>query len=124
MLSFLNYYAIESVALISFLVCLVFTYQASKDNAAVHGQTVRESMIEAWENIFWGFLINWSANLVLLPVMIKSIDSISGWDAFLLGWPYTVISLLRQFIIRRKNNKKEVNREIEREKQGTNTTTT
>jgi len=102
---------VELIAGVSLIVCFIFTWVASLEKTAEHGQTVRESMIEAWENIFWGFLINWTANLLILPIYV---DEISMWQAFLMGWPYTVISLVRQFIIRRRNNKRTIAREQER----------
>ena len=109
----------ELIALISIVVCLLFTWVASKEKTVEHGQSIRESMIEARENIFWGFLINWTANLIILPIYV---DEVNMWQAFLMGWPYTVISLFRQFIIRRKNNKREIARERERDAKHLKTT--
>ena len=105
----------ELVALSAFSICIVFTAIAAKDTSKESGQSVRDSMIEAWQNIFWGFGLNWMANLLLLPLMLRDVVVITPYDAFLLGWPYTVISLLRTFWIRRKNNNKHFNKEIKDE---------
>ena len=61
-------------------------------------QTKLGSFIEAWANIFVGFAINWCANMLILPLF--------GWhatglQAFHLGLIFTVISLVRSYILRR-----------------------
>jgi hypothetical protein len=94
---------IELVALACFFVCIGFTIVAARERDESGGQSGRDSMIEAWQNIAVGFAINWAVNLILLPYYI---GEISVWDAFLMGWPYTTVSLLRSFSIRRWNNNK------------------
>jgi hypothetical protein len=62
------------------------------------GQTKREAMIEAWTNIVIGFSINYAANLVLLPMVGAQLTAANN---FWLGWTYTAVSIVRQYVIRR-----------------------
>lgn len=62
------------------------------------GQTRRHSFIEAWANIFVGFTINYIANLLIFPLFGMHISPI---DNLLLGLIYTVISLVRSYVLRR-----------------------
>jgi hypothetical protein len=61
-------------------------------------QTRFGSFIEAWANIFVGFAINWSANMLILPAFGFPV---SAAKAFGIGLIFTVISLVRQYILRR-----------------------
>jgi len=68
------------------------------------------SLYEAAFNIAIGFSINWSANVFLIPLFA---DDGHGGHAHLsmsanwwMGCVYTVISLIRQFVIRRWFNAK------------------
>ena len=61
-------------------------------------QTKLGSFIEAWANIVVGFTINWCANMVVLPWFGFKI---SGGKAFEIGLIFTVISLLRSYVLRR-----------------------
>lgn len=71
---------------------VLFTWAAARG-----GTSPRAALIEAWLNILIGFGFNWLANLVLLPM----VGSHAGPGAnFWLGWPYTVLSMMRQFAIR------------------------
>jgi hypothetical protein len=62
-------------------------------------QTVKGSLIEAWTNIVVGFTISFVANMLIFPLF--------GWATFdtktnlTLGFIYTVISLVRSFVLRR-----------------------
>jgi hypothetical protein len=61
-------------------------------------QTKLGSFVEAWANIFVGFSINWCANMVVLPWFGFHI---SGGAAFEMGLIFTVISLVRSYVLRR-----------------------
>lgn len=66
-------------------------------------QSRLSSFIEALMNIFIGFSINYIANLLIFPLFGMQI-SLS--DNFWLGMIYTVISLVRSYVIRRWFNAK------------------
>ena len=61
-------------------------------------QSRRESVIEAWTNIVIGFSINYTANLLLLPLVGAELTAANN---FWLGWTYTAISIIRQYAVRR-----------------------
>jgi hypothetical protein len=61
-------------------------------------QTKLGSWVEAWANIFVGFAINWCANMVILPLFGFKL---SGGTAFEIGLVFTVISLVRSYVLRR-----------------------
>jgi hypothetical protein len=61
-------------------------------------QTRLGSFIEAWINVAIGFAINFVANLVILPLIGFHISV--GQNLFI-GVLYTVISVLRSYVIRR-----------------------
>lgn len=65
-------------------------------------QTRLGSFTEAWANIAVGFAINWSANMVFLPMF--GFSSITAAKAFGIGVVFTAISLVRQYILRRYFN--------------------
>lgn len=56
------------------------------------------SLIEAIANIIIGFAINYSANLLIFPLFGFHISLQAN---FLMGLIYTVISLVRQYALRR-----------------------
>lgn len=61
-------------------------------------QLRRHSFIEAWTNIFVGYLINLAANFIIFPLW--------GWEITLkqnieIGILYTAISLCRSYCLRR-----------------------
>lgn len=65
-------------------------------------QTRMRSFAEAWINIAIGYLINFTANLLIFPLF--------GWhitlgENLLLGVIYTVISLVRSYAVRRFMNR-------------------
>lgn len=62
-------------------------------------QTRTGSLVEAWVNIAIGFAINWTANMVFLPMF--GFTTITAEKAFGIGLVFTVISLVRQYILRR-----------------------
>ena len=63
-------------------------------------QTRFGSVVEAFANIAVGFSINFCANLLILPIFYGPIAS-SASKAFSIGVIFTVISLVRSYILRR-----------------------
>ena len=61
-------------------------------------QTRLESFVEAWINVGIGFGINFFANLMILPLFGFNV-SLS--QTFWIGVCFTVISVLRSYVIRR-----------------------
>ena len=61
-------------------------------------QTKLGSFVEAWTNIAIGFAINWTANMLVLPLFGFNV---TGAQAFGIGIVFTVISLVRQYVLRR-----------------------
>ena len=57
------------------------------------------SFVEAWANIFVGFSINFTANMLILPRF--GFHTLTAEKAFGIGCVFTVISLCRSYIIRR-----------------------
>ena len=68
-------------------------------------QTRRRSWGEAWSNIFIGYAINFTANMLILPLF--GFKTLTLGKNFVLGILYTVISLLRTYCIRRWYNRKD-----------------
>lgn len=66
-------------------------------------QTRLSSFIEALMNVAIGFSINYIANLLIFPLFDMHI---SLADNFWLGMIYTVISIVRSYVIRRWFNAK------------------
>lgn len=64
-------------------------------------QSRRGSLYEAVINIVVGFSINYFANLLIFPLFGFDISAKAN---FLLGCIYTVISLVRSYVIRRYFN--------------------
>jgi hypothetical protein len=61
-------------------------------------QTKLGSFAEAWANIAIGFAINWTANMLVLPLFGFNV---TGSQAFHIGVIFTGISLARSYILRR-----------------------
>lgn len=61
-------------------------------------QTKFGSFVEAWANIAVGFTINFTANMLVLPLFGFNV---TGTQAFGIGLIFTVISLARQYVLRR-----------------------
>lgn len=66
-------------------------------------QTRLGSLIEAFTNVVIGFAINWGANMVILPMFGFPV---SGGQAFGMGLLFTVISVIRSYVLRRWFNAK------------------
>jgi len=73
-------------------------------------QTRIESVVEAGANILVGFPLNYAANLAILPFWWDASNPYSS--AFIVGLWFTVVSLLRQFLLRRYFNEKRFSREL------------
>lgn len=65
-------------------------------------QTVMGSIAEAWFNVAVGFSINFCCNLLILPLF--GFHDLTLSKNFAIGLLYTVISLVRSFILRRYFN--------------------
>jgi hypothetical protein len=61
-------------------------------------QTKAGSIAEAFANIAVGFSINWVANMIVLPAFGFHV---TGAQAFHIGLVFTVISLVRSYVLRR-----------------------
>jgi len=61
-------------------------------------QTKLGSFVEAWANIAVGFTINFFANMVILPLFGFHV---TAGSAFEIGLIFTVISLVRSYVLRR-----------------------
>ncbi len=64
-------------------------------------QTRKQSAIESVINILFGYLINFSANMLILPLFGFNISAIQN---LFLGVLYTLISFIRSYVIRRYYN--------------------
>lgn len=62
-------------------------------------QTRKGSFAEAWTNIAIGFSINYTANLLILPLF--GFHSLTAGKNFVIGCIYTGISLARSYCLRR-----------------------
>lgn len=62
-------------------------------------QTKLGSFIEAWVNVAIGFGINFTANMLILPQF--GFSSLTVKTNFIIGLIYTVISVVRSYVIRR-----------------------
>lgn len=93
------------LGLASVAACAYLTWQAASVAAPAGGQSRVESLKEAWTNIAIGFGINYIANLTLLPLIGIRPGLV---DNFWLGCIYTAISLIRQFVVRRRFNARMV----------------
>lgn len=66
-----------------------------------HGQSKRASFAEAWANIAVGFSVNYAANLLIFPLFGFHISLQAN---FVMGLIYTLISLVRSYVLRRAFN--------------------
>lgn len=83
----------------SLLFVVVFTIHSAMQ-APGKGQSPRSAITEAWLNIAIGFGINYVANLLIIPLVVHG-GYLSAAGNFWMGWMYTVISIIRQYAIRR-----------------------
>ena len=61
-------------------------------------QTKTASLIEALTNIFIGFSINYTANLIILPLFGFAVTYSSAFGIVII---FTMISLVRSYVLRR-----------------------
>lgn len=61
-------------------------------------QTKAGSFVEAWANIAVGFSVNWCANMLILPHFGFAV---TGGQAFEIGVWFTIVSLVRSYVLRR-----------------------
>ena len=92
-----------ALALSSFLFCVAVTVYTATRAEVVKGQSLKDSLQEAWVNIAIGFSINYVANFAILPLAVTGLDPVNN---FLIGWIYTAFSFVRQFVLRRHYNRK------------------
>jgi hypothetical protein len=62
-------------------------------------QTKSGSLAEAAANIAVGFCVNFSANMLILPLF--GFHGLTAGKNFIIGLLYTVISLVRSYVLRR-----------------------
>jgi hypothetical protein len=62
-------------------------------------QTKFGSVIESLANIAVGFTINFTANLIILPLF--GFHNLTVRNNFIIGILYTIISLVRSYVLRR-----------------------
>lgn len=62
-------------------------------------QTKLGSFVESWTNIAIGFAINWTANMLILPLF--GFTTLTAAKAFGIGIAFTLISFARQYVLRR-----------------------
>lgn len=89
----LNLSIIQLLGMGSALAIVVFTFRAY-----YQGEDPRAAITEVWVNLAIGFAINYAVNAFTLPLVGAEL---SASDTFWLGWWYTAISLIRQYVIRR-----------------------
>ena len=70
-------------------------------------QSKKMSFVESWVNIAIGYTINFTANMIILPMF--GFDIKFKQNVFL-GLLYTIISLVRSYCIRRWFNRKDSGR--------------
>ncbi len=78
-------------------------YESPVEPIIVGHQTIIGSIVESWVNIVIGFIINFTANMVILPMF--GFHELTLAKNFEIGMLYTVISLVRSFVIRRYFNR-------------------
>jgi hypothetical protein len=62
-------------------------------------QTRTGSFVESWVNIAIGFAINWTANMLILPLF--GFTTLTAAKAFGIGLAFTAVSFARQYVLRR-----------------------
>jgi hypothetical protein len=94
---------LTALGLASLLFVVGFTWHACMSSNQGAGQTRKQSMIEAWTNIVIGFSVNYVANYLFLPLVGASFTMAEN---FWIGWLYTAVSIIRQYVIRRFYNRR------------------
>tara|TARA_R110000744_G_scaffold360932_1_gene468545 strand:- start:22 stop:237 length:216 start_codon:yes stop_codon:yes gene_type:complete len=70
-------------------------------------QSKKQSFVEAVINVFIGYLVAVMTNILVLPMFGVVIPL---WDNLLIGGIFTIISIIRSYVIRRMFNGK--NRQV------------
>ena len=65
-------------------------------------QSKTGSLVEAFANIVIGFAVNYTANLIILPMF--GFSGLTARIAFEIGLVFTIISLVRSYVLRRVFN--------------------
>ena len=65
-------------------------------------QSKQRSALESVTNVLVGFLVAVGANLIVLPAFGYNV---TVYDSFAIGWLFTLISLIRSYILRRLFNR-------------------
>ena len=65
-------------------------------------QSRQRSALEAVTNVVVGFLVAVGANLLILPAFGYQV---TVYDSFAIGWVFTVISMMRSYVLRRLFNR-------------------
>jgi len=63
------------------------------------GQSKLGSFVEAWINVIIGFGVNFTANLIILPMF--GFAALTLRNNLIIGIIYTVISVVRSYVVRR-----------------------
>lgn len=91
---------VTTLGIVALVFCVLFTVRNAA-KASRGGQSMKDSLLEAWTNIVIGFSVNYAANLLFLPLIGADLTASNN---FWLGCIYTAISFLRQLVIRRFYN--------------------
>lgn len=84
--------------------CVLVTIRAAMEGGGT-GQSIRDSLLEAWANIVIGFAINYAMNLIVLPELgAERGTELTLINNFWAGWVYTAVSFVRQMGLRRAGN--------------------
>ena len=73
-------------------------------------QTKRQSLIETLTNVAIGYLISFIANMLVLPLFGYNINLTDG---VLISIIFTIISIVRGYVVRRWFNSKERNYDVD-----------
>jgi len=71
-------------------------------------QTKTHSWVEAWTNVAIGYVINVVANLLIFPLFGINIAFTTNLG---MGLIYTIISVIRSYVLRRVFNRKTTNKQ-------------
>jgi len=74
-------------------------------------QSKKMSIFESFVNVGIGYIVAVLANIIVLPIFGYKV---TFYDSALIGLAFTLISLIRAYIIRRIFNYKEINDEYSR----------
>jgi cobalamin synthase len=91
------------LSIVSFIFCIAFTVYCASIEHTGQGQSVKDSILEAWTNIAIGFSINFCINLIILPQVVEGLTVLENLQ---IGWIYTAVAMVRSFAIRRYHNRR------------------